>query len=146
MKSLLPLIAVLVCLAGCQRSDHVRTAPVTGVVTLDGQPVEEGTGMFERTGARPAAGQIRKGQIVEVTTYRPNDGAPVGEHRVAVFVTMAAKSAVSNTPGGIQKFDPNYMGGGSLIPARYNDPATSQLTATINASGPNEVKFELLSK
>ena len=146
MNARILAIAVLVLSTGCQSSDHVDLAPVAGTVTVDGKPVEQGTIMFEKTGARSATGQIRDGKIVDVTTYDVNDGAPIGSHRVAVFVTGAAKTAVNDNPGQVQKFDPNYMGGGSLIPSRYNDPAKSTLTADVKDGGPNEFKFELSSK
>ena len=139
-------LATLVFSSGCQSSDRVDTATVAGTVTLDGKPIEQGTIMFEKTGSRSATGQIKDGKIVEVTTYDVNDGAPIGAHRVAVFVTGVAKTAVNDNPGQIQKFDPNYMGGGSLIPARYNDPTKSALTADVKDDGPNEFKFELSSK
>jgi len=139
-------LAALFFSLGCQSSDRVDLASVAGTVTLDGRPVEQGTIMFEKTGARSATGQIKEGKIVDVTTYDVNDGAPIGAHRVAVFVTGVAKTAVNDNPGQIQKFDPNYMGGGSLIPSRYNDPAKSTLTADVKDDGPNEFKFELSSK
>jgi hypothetical protein len=146
MKLPIHALAAAVLCVGCQSSDQIATAPVSGTVTLDGKPVATGTVMFEKAGARPATGQIKDGKIVEVTTYQPDDGAAVGQHQVAIFVTSAPKTAVANDPGQVQKFDPNYMGGGSLIPTRYNDPKTSGLTAEVKSGGPNEFKFELTSK
>ncbi len=49
----------------------------------------------------------------------------------------------SKNPGDAIMVDKNYMSGGdSLIPARYNNPATSGLTAEIN-KGENTLTLEL---
>jgi len=146
MKLSTTLLILLFLNSGCGRGDRTQTAQVSGLVTLDGKPVTEGLVMFEKPGSRTASGQIRNGAIVEVMTYLPNDGVPVGRHRVAVFVNRSERNALSNDPGQVGKFDPNYMGGESLIPARYNDPATSNLTADVPAEGLPNLKLDISSK
>ena len=135
----------ILLIAGCGNSDRALTSSVTGTVTLNGKPVSKGQIVFETTGARPANGRIANGRIVEMTTYEPNDGAPVGNHHVAVFVTTDGASAVTASPGEAGKFDPNYMGGTSLIPRQYNDPYSSGLTAEVKPDGRNNFSFELRS-
>jgi hypothetical protein len=132
-----------VLLAGC--SDRPKLAKVKGTVTLDGKPLPSGTVTFEAKGTRPATGKIVNGEIVEVTTFDTGDGAPVGSHRVAVTANAEANSAVVANPGESSKGPKSeYMVGKSLIPAAYNDPNTSGLTAEIK-SGENTVELKLLS-
>jgi hypothetical protein len=134
------LLVPLVVVAGC--GGH-KTAEVTGTVTYDGKPLQSGTIILETSGARPAVGKIVDGQIVEVTTYKPGDGAPLGEHKVAIQSVAAASSAETKNPG--DKISTDYMTAKPLIPPIYGDPATSGLTATIS-SGKNELKFDLKKK
>ena len=129
--------------AGC--SDKPKLAPVQGNVTLDGAPLKSGRITFESPGNRPATAKIVDGKIIEATTMEPNDGVPVGSHKVAISANEEPGSAVSANPGDPIKPGANYMGGKSIIPARYNNPETSQLTAEIKP-GDNGVEFKLTSK
>lgn len=145
MSRLCIALSLTLLLPGCGGSDHAETAPVTGTVTLNGEPLKNGTIIFQSADSRSAYGKITDGQIVEVTTYDPNDGAPLGSHKVAIFAVEEAESAVVANPGELSPTDANYMGGGSsLIPAQYNNPETSNLTAEIKA-GENKVDFPLTS-
>jgi hypothetical protein len=142
------LVVGLTICAGCGRSDRSPLGRVAGTVQYNGQPVAAGTLVFEVPGARPANGTIADGEIVEVTTYVPRDGVPVGEARIAVFATpasgVAAPANPAAEPGAAIVLDQNYMGGAvkSLIPSRYNDPATSGLTWTIQ-EGENVLDLNL---
>lgn len=118
-------------------------APVSGTVTLKGQPVKSGTIILESAGSRPATGKIREGQIVDMTTFETGDGAPIGTHNVAINVTAEASSAVMENPGDAAALDRNYMGGASLIPARFSDPTTSGFKAEITKEK-NELSFDIV--
>jgi len=137
-------------LAGCG-GEPLGT--VTGTATLDGEPIANGSIVFEVPGARSASGKIVDGQIVEVMTFEANDGVPVGEAKIAVRVTEApaggedeADAPVAANPGESVQSD-NYMGMNdvSLISPHYNDPAESGLTCTI-VKGENVVTIELTSE
>lgn len=136
------VVAVCALAAGC--SDRPALAPVKGTVTFDGKPLAAGSITFEAKSVRPATGKIVNGEIVELTTYDPGDGVPVGQHKVSITATEDAASAVVPNPGDAKAPKANYMVGKSLIPARYNDPATSGLTAEIK-KGENTVEFKLTS-
>src|SRR5205823_3254619 len=122
---------VALSVTGCG-SGRPPVAPVKGKVTLDGKPLAKGTITFEATGKRPATGKIIDGEIVEMTTYTTGDGAPVGSHKVAVWATEDAAANVAANPGE-GKIGANYMTGKSLIPAMYNDPNTSGLSAEVKS-------------
>ena len=131
------------CGAGPERSP---TAIVSGDVTLDGEAIEQGTIIFEAPDLRPASGKIVDGKIVDVMTYEPGDGVPVGTHKIAIQVTSLGDSVKTSDPSSTAPVDLNYMGGGeSLIPEKYSDPSTSGLTAEIVA-GENKLSFDLQSK
>ncbi|HJZ55506.1 MAG TPA: hypothetical protein VKE74_11130 [Gemmataceae bacterium] len=137
------VVALCILLPGC--SDRTPLARVKGTVTLDGQPLRKGTITFESPGKRPATGTIVNGEITGVSTYDPDDGVPVGEHKVAVTATEDAASAVVANPGEAKAPGANYMSGKSLIPTRYNNPGTSGLVAEIK-KGENTVEFKLSSR
>lgn len=122
---------------------------VVGTVTFEGKPISEGSIIFEVRGARPATGKIEDGKIMQVTTFEPNDGVAVGEAAVAVYATSGeTASAIAASPDVNQmKLAKGYMGTGqtSLIPQRYNNPATSQLTCEIQP-GENHLEFDLTKK
>jgi hypothetical protein len=139
------VVALVLCplLAGCP--DRPALGKLRGTVKLDNRPLARATLTFEATGARPATATVVNGEIVEATTYDTGDGVPVGQHRVAVDATEEAGASGAANPGDAKAPGANYMVGRSLIPARYNDPSTSGLTADIK-KGDNWVEFNLTSQ
>jgi len=120
---------------------------VEGTVTFDGKPLEEGTIVFTVSGARDASGLIKNGEIQQVTSFKPGDGAPVGEARIAIIAVKPTAGDISQ--GMSSQSDANSPGTSSmmgnsefLIPTRYTNPEKSGLTATIT-KGKNEVHFDL---
>jgi hypothetical protein len=143
---LILVLASVSCLSGCG-SGRQPLGKVTGTVTFEGEPVREGSIVFEVPGMRPASGKIVDGRITEVTTFDPNDGVPLGVAKIAVHAfggEGAGAGAVAAHPGDIQPTDMSgYMGvQASLIPPHYNDPASSDLTFEIGR-GENNVILEL---
>jgi|GEM_PF-831761 hypothetical protein len=139
----------VVCFWGCGNSHKVPVSRITGRVTIDQKPVESGRIVFESPNQRPASGEIRDGEIVEMTTYTPGDGVPLGKHQVAIFVLKepeAANKATVSHPGDVEKFDSRSMTLESLIPSRYNHPKTSGLSAEVTAGGKNHFEFDIQSK
>ncbi len=135
-------VVALALLVGC--SGQPKHAEVKGTVTLDGKPLATGTITFEMKGARPATATIVNGEIIDVMTYAPGDGVAIGDHRVAVAANELPVSAVVPNPGEGKLPKGDYMSGKSLIPAAYNNPETSGLTATIKP-GENTIELKLLS-
>lgn len=120
----IPLLAA----AGCGRQPEL--GQVTGTVLLDGRPLARGTLAFETPGRRPASARIEDGRILDATTYRLGDGVPLGPQAIAVFAREEPPPPTASSPGQSQ-FRPDSMAGRSLIPRRYNDPGTSELSVTI---------------
>jgi hypothetical protein len=80
-----------VAISGCSDAPF-DMAPVTGKVTIDGQPFSQGKVMFapiasgkSREAGRPSFGLLQPDGTFELGAYEPGDGAVVGEHWVTVI-------------------------------------------------------------
>ena len=73
-------------LVGCGGKSYPPTSPVSGVVTLDGQPVEGANVSFvsNDTKLQPASGKTDKDGKYTLTTFRSGDGAMPGDYKIAV--------------------------------------------------------------
>ena len=136
-KVSLALVAgVLSFVAGC--GSGVRpidgSVPVSGTVTFNGQPLEQGMVRFapESGGkAQPATGQIKNGNFTMLTTAS-SPGVVVGKYKVSIisnkpFAPPALKPGTPPDPKA--KFEPE-----SLVPTKYNDIKTSGLEADVTAA------------
>jgi hypothetical protein len=120
-------IAVCLTFAGCGESGP-KIVPVSGVVTIDGQPLTYGHIQVMPAGWRPASGRLDGSGRFTLTTMAPNDGCPIGTHPVVI---LASESLTPETT----KWH---------APQQYSDVATSGLTITI--TGPTDsAKIELKS-
>jgi hypothetical protein len=123
------VIAALICsVVGCGGGGP-RIVKVSGTVLLDGKPLNLPPGVqafvqFVPPGAKPASGSIdpQTGRF-SLTTYKPDDGCVVGDHKVAVIIRAMA---------GNESF--------SLIDEKYEKPETSGITVKID--GPTD-KLEI---
>jgi len=120
----------LALVLGCGGSDHAKLAAVSGTVTYKDQPLPTGMIVFYPENGRSAAGEIVDGEITNVTTYEPGDGAPVGPVKITVTsIQVDGEGTQAKTK--------------SLIPQKYADPSKSGLTATVNAGEKNVVDLNL---
>ena len=128
------LIAVLACLTvGCNRSDRV---PVSGRITLDGQPL---AGAFvsvqPTTGMNPGAGAYGRTDADGVYELRSmiDDqlGTVVGPHQVSV--TTSIPEAPNSDRMSVER-----------LPTRYH--MKSQLSLTVPEGGTTAAHFDLTSR
>jgi len=119
---------------GCSGSGLPDTARVTGLVTYKGKPVAEAQVSFIPARGRPASGATGTDGRFTLTTFRPNDGALLGEHTVTIAKTV---------PVAGQEGAP-YAKRQSVIPEKYGNLRKSPLKATVTAKGPNEFNFDLM--
>ncbi len=122
----------LLLVSGCGDS-RPPLAPITGTVTIDGQPLEQGTITFLPDSGRSAHGRIEAGAIRDVTTWEGGDGVQLGPVQVVI-------QSITN-PDTIEA-DVEHRW---LIPRRYGDPQRSGLTLTITPGMP-PVELELISE
>lgn len=108
--------------AGCGGSPDIKPIknliPCSGTVTLDGQPLPQGTVTFapvNQADGQPATGSIKDGKFTANTTATA-PGVVAAKYRVSIVATEKPQDI---KPGVIPPPP------ASLIPAKYNNPATS---------------------
>jgi hypothetical protein len=136
------LAAAMPLAAGCGgASTGVKTFPVTGVVTMGGEPVDGAIVQFTPTatdagtaGAQArtdAAGRFEMSMLLD-NGRRSVPGLPAGDYRVSVvkYETPAGGTAILERPR-------------NLLPAKYESPDGSGLSATVKSGSENNFQFEL---
>lgn len=151
------LLLTAVLSAGCKSGDGPPLAAASGKVTLDGNPVEGASVSFEPVnGGRPCSGMTDANGVYHITSVEQNDGAPVGDHFVAI-IKISGEGA--STPAGADasmslsdisasddksgKKEPETI---YLVPRKYNVAKTSGLKVTVPAGGSSELNFELSAR
>lgn len=96
------LAAALVWLGGCGGNNRPKTIPISGVVTIDGQPPGEfGKIYFTPTLAaegyvkRPASGSFDQQGVYRVMSWEPDDGLVPGHYIVNVQPVDQAKTKIA---------------------------------------------------
>jgi hypothetical protein len=86
------LVGATILFAGCGGSDRPKTIPITGRVTIDGQPPGEiGRIYFTPTQAapgyskRPASGGFTEDGNYRVMSWEPDDGLVPGHYTVSLL-------------------------------------------------------------
>jgi hypothetical protein len=106
---------------------------VHGTVTLDGQPLASGNIVTLPSAGRGARGVIKDGKF-QLATDGENDGAVIGEHKVAVIAREPSQGT-----------GPEAAAGKLLVPEKYTNPASSDLKIDVKA-GDNTPTLELKSQ
>jgi hypothetical protein len=128
------LLIVVAMIAGCNRGP--KMVPVTGKVVYNGRPLEFGSITFQPPGGQPAQGDIQSDGTFSLSTYRLNDGAVVGKHKVRVACYESQKP-------GSPKGQGEQTLGKSLIPDKYTFFDLSGLTADVSENFKEPLVFEL---
>ena len=121
----------LLAQTGCgeKSTSPVPLKTVTGTVTFNGSPLPQGTITFMPVaGSTSATGEIKDGKYT-LSTFKPGDGAPAGDYKVAVQAWKAI-------PEMGQEGDP-------LIPKKYFGSNQSTLTAKVTDQSPQTLDFTL---
>lgn len=119
------LAFVLVVSVGCN-DGLPRRVPVSGKVTIDGEPLTSGSIRFKPSEGRVATGSIGSDGSYLLSTYEPGDGCVPGTY----CVTVHAFEDLSDTT---RRW---------LAPKNYAMPKSSGLTATIDQPT-DSLDFEL---
>lgn len=103
------VIASSTLLMGCGEGDFT-TAPVSGTVTMNGQPVTGGTIMLtpiatgdSKMPGKGAAGRVQEDGSFVLMTYEQGDGAIIGKHSLAYVPPTVTEGAANATPGTVFK-------------------------------------------
>jgi hypothetical protein len=131
------LAAFALLFSGCRGAETYELAPVSGVVTLGGEPLRNGVVNFQPIGgdnANPGPGSTgitdQQGRF-ELKTPDDAPGAVVGEHKVRIFSRNAEAPR--------QDWEPNPEP--ERVPRKYN--YQSQLTFTVPPEGTETADFKL---
>ena len=127
--TLLSILWLACVVAGCNSNNNL--CAVTGQVTYQGKPLEQGSIVFASPKSRLVTGEIEGGKILNVTTFHENDGIAAGEYTVGITsYDRSEKYKNTRTPP-------------SLIPISYADASTSGLKANIRSNESNALQFDL---
>ncbi|MGD9126133.1 MAG: hypothetical protein PVH19_02035 [Planctomycetia bacterium] len=141
-------IAVVVVLGGmlffCGCNDNpLGRQSVSGMVKLDGKPLEQGMIAFEPK--QRGKGHVGGGAKIKDGHYTisTEKGLPPDEYWVRIYSAVEAKQAPANaqTDGP----DIGAHGGVSLIPPKYNG-AQTELEATVEEGKPCKFDYDLKSR
>jgi hypothetical protein len=126
--------------AGCGKNPH-RLAPVSGKVTMDGNPLANAAVAFlpdTKPGAKPSPtsrGQTDKDGRYTLTSSEERPGAVVGVSKVRIS-TMRSTGGSEGEGGAILARE--------TVPERYN--ARTELTFEVPEEGTDQANFDLQSK
>ena len=143
------VVFLLFCVSSCRspEQDHWAasrspTLPVSGIIILDGKPVENAIILFHSEGHEISAhGLSDASGFFRLTTYEENDGAVSGNHLISV---KKIEEQITPHPLG-DPYSPNVIESW-LIPQRYADPKTSELSWTISAESTEPIIMNLKSR
>ncbi len=164
LRSLL-MCALVAAFIGCGESNP-PTENVTGVVTLDGKPVEGATITFtaDDPEGEPATGKSGVDGKYTLTTFTSGDGAMAGSYKITVKKFPEVEGSDAPTaPAKEMSQDDEYAAfeqgytaddaakkgtkaAKNMLPAKYESAVKSGLTATVVAGGENNFDLELKSK
>lgn len=139
-KNLGPIIlcGALFAIYGCSSTpdDMPEVGTVTGVVTLDGKPLEQAQVSFSPENGRTSTGTTDASGTYELTYTPTVQGAKIGKHSVRI-------STFQEPEGDLDNEEKLKGGREELVPEKYNKQTT--LTADVKA-GENTFDFELKSE
>jgi hypothetical protein len=136
------LIGICLLAPGCGEPGNKHGAlPISGAVTVDGEPLKSGYLVFEPKSGQPtqSGGMIRDGKF----DVPAKNGAAPGMYSVAIFAEGEAP-ATTAAPGTPEYEAATARARGNPIPSRYN--FNSELTAEVTSSGENVFSFNLNTK
>jgi hypothetical protein len=135
----------LLIIAGCSGGNALDTFPVRGEVTYNGQPLGEGTVVYlpAEPGGRQATGALQPDGTFSLTTRERDDGAVKGAYKIVIYAyephpgepqSREEREAIAQA-GGLKR--------GFIIPEKYADAATSDLTDMVDEKHSGFKKIEL---
>ncbi len=129
-----------------QKSVPIKTEYVSGVVTFDGEPLANATVKFiptDATGSQSYGRTNEKGEYkLQTLLGAPDAGTTPGEYKVAVDCIKSVPTGKMIQENGVEIEEMDVV---SVLPARYGNPETSGLTATV-VQGANTFNFELTTE
>ncbi|MCC6508988.1 MAG: hypothetical protein IT423_07765 [Pirellulaceae bacterium] len=133
------VILALMAASGCD--EKTKLAEVTGVVTLDGKPLELiQVEFWPTTGPRSIGKTDTEGKFTLEIDDRTQKGAIPGTHKVALRDTWPSKDDYINDGG---EWVDKSNGKKSRIHSKYYDAPLSPLSVEVVAGKPNTFDFKV---
>lgn len=133
----LTIVALACCgLAGCSEDVGVELVPVTGVVTIDSQPLPNARVVFTPKSGRPSAGLTDDAGQYELFYTVEEPGVLPGPHTISIS-TFIEPDSDSDDPA-------RQQGRPESVPTIYNRKST--LTQEVAPEQSEPVNFELKSQ
>jgi hypothetical protein len=132
-------VAITVLIGGCGPSNPLGRKAVSGKVTLNGAPLENGNISFSPKSDKG----VSSGAVIAAGAYsiETEKGLPEGEYVVRILAAAPDTRAPDpNLPPGPRTSPPGI----DLIPPEYN--TRSDKAARVTAEGPNEFNFDIVTK
>ena len=149
-------LMLLIAFVGCYSSTgRAPTYPITGTVTLKGQPLEGATVVFvpsEGASHEPATGITNAEGKFKLSTFLADDGAQEGEYRIKVskfdikkptkeeqdrYISIEEEQKIQFPD---EKPTPPAK---NMLAKKYASEETSGFTHTVTRKGPNMVELKL---
>ncbi len=152
------LLVVCTSSLGCGGSGDPTIAPVKGIVSLDGKPVEGVQIIFQvQDSPRSSMGITNDKGEYKLTTFNTDDGAIVGENSVSIVQMSKDSGGVSgisindmqsgkvNVDGGagFRKNAEKSLAAKTAIPKKYANPKESGFKRAVVLGSKNEFNFDL---
>lgn len=132
------IIGLTLTVGGCGKEldpNEALLKPVSGTVTLDGQPLARAKISFIPTGdtkGQGGEGVTGENGTYKLTTYRGGTGAVPGNYKVIISKRLMPDG--SEVPLD-DKTPPIESPAREILPPTYSNQQTSKLTATVPATG-----------
>ena len=140
------MLAVPGCGQGGRSADQPALVPVSGTVTLDGEPAPGVGVMFFPVGATRGAtcyaNTDQAGRYELLAGGAEQKGAPVGEYKVTCSKYVMPDGTPFTSDG---SESPEMAGAKEAFPAKYSQQDTTELKATVPEGG-GTIDFDLTTK
>ncbi|MCA9014736.1 MAG: carboxypeptidase regulatory-like domain-containing protein [Planctomycetaceae bacterium] len=170
LSTKLIMVALAACCFGCSGSGtDVDLGTVSGVVTMDGQPLANAIVIFAPENGNPSSGKTDSKGFYELVYLGNNKGAIIGQHKVRISTAKPSDDKTANDTGEADLANADLTDTANIatpppedsdstqqrpkvkpgktekdpIPEKYNTKTT--LTAEVK-SGSNTLDFKLDSK
>lgn len=142
------VLLVFAIVSGCGGTSlREPTAPVTGVVTYNGEPVGGATVVFGPASGQdqPATGTTDAEGRFTLTTYEQGDGAILGQFTVTISKTRTIGGMTEDEEHAAIEAGKEIEAAKTVdeLPEKYKDGLQSGLTANVEAGRDNHFEFPL---
>jgi hypothetical protein len=136
--------AAVLGVVGCSSGPSVY--PVEGTVSYNGKPMQGGGSIafvpLGKQEGKTAAGEIDQNGKYTLMTHKPGDGSMIGEFRVVITQVTEQEPGMTQDGQAVAKSE-RVVPPALRIPLLYSDHHNSPLKAKVEATGKNELNFDL---